>query len=81
MVIPAGDNMFVELKHPKGLGGSWVVRSYRRLLFFKRAISSDWFLDGDQAKKFAEQLAAELKNGSLQTITHRQPGWTLRRPR
>jgi hypothetical protein len=48
-------------------------------LLFKRLVSSDWFLDGDQAQLFARQLTTELEGGS-DLIRNRKPGWTLRRP-
>ncbi len=70
----------VVVQHRKDIGSPWVVRTYkRRALFFRRLISSDWFLDGDQAKTFARQLTADLTDGP-DLIKNRKPGWTLRRP-
>lgn len=44
-------------------------------------LTSDWFLDAEQAKRFAESLAAELRSGgSLDAVRKRPPGWTLHRP-
>ncbi|MCZ6775581.1 MAG: hypothetical protein O7D34_03880 [Ignavibacteria bacterium] len=81
MNIPAGKTFFVELEESTGIGTSWIVRVYRKTFLFKKRISSDWFLDGDQARTFAEQLARELSNrGSGTTIKEREPGWTLHRP-
>ncbi len=60
---------------------SWTVRVYRKTLFCRRRVSSDWFLDERQAKQFAEKLALELsEEANLTNILQRQPGWTLHRP-
>ena len=69
----------VVVKNPKNLGTPWVVRTYRKTFLCNRRVSSDWFLDGDQAKRFARQLASDLELGA-EHIRNRQPGWTLRRP-
>jgi hypothetical protein len=82
MKISAGNSFEIQLEQSSGLGGPWIVRLYRKRLLFKRRVSSDWFLDGDQAKKFADQLARSLSgNGSADEIQSRQPGWTLHRPK
>jgi hypothetical protein len=79
--IPAGKSFLVELKENHGIGTSWIVRVYKKTFLFKKLVSSDWFLDGNQAKTFAEQLASELRNpASGTTIKERKPGWTLHRP-
>lgn len=80
MTIPSGNNLFVELTQLKEAGTPWVVRLYRKTLFFKKNISTDWFLNEQQAKTFAERLAQDLRDGgSLTNITQRKPGWTLHR--
>jgi len=81
MKISAGNSNEIRVEQIDGLGGPWIVRVYHKALFFKRRVSSDWFLDENQAKKFAAQLAQTLSNhGSLDEVRSRQPGWTLRRP-
>ena len=71
----------VSVTNTEGLGSSWVVRIYRRRFLFRKKISSDWFLDKDQALRFAEQAAAELGAGrGLDSLRSRRPGWTLERP-
>jgi hypothetical protein len=82
MEISAGNSYVISLDQIDGDGGPWIVRLYRKVLLFRRRVSSDWFLDADQAKKFADQLARSLSDhGSSEEIRTRQPGWTLRRPK
>jgi len=60
MRIPAGRKYLVEITSPRGLGAGQIVRVYHKLLFFRRRLSSDWFLDPEQAERFARKTAAEL---------------------
>ncbi len=69
----------IDLRQRTDIGSVWTVRTYKRILGFKRLISSDWFLNREQADIFATQLAAELQHGAG-LITQRHPGWVLRRP-
>ena len=81
MVIPAGSNYTVEVEQTRDLGTTYVVRAYKKILGFRKTLSSDWFLDREQAHTFAEQLAQELKNGKkVDSLRERKPGWTLHRP-
>lgn len=81
MRLPAGNNYIVEFDRVPGGGTSWYVKVYRKSLFFRKLLSSDWFLNEHQALRFAKQLAEELRNGkSLDSLTNRPPGWTLHRP-
>jgi hypothetical protein len=81
-ILKTANGYSVVLEQIKGLGAPWIVRSYRKVAFLRRRLSSDWFLNGDQARAFAEQLVQTLDNdkGSMGFIQHRKPGWTLRRP-
>ncbi len=80
MNISAG-RFLVELTQVPEKGTPWEVCVYKKVLWFNKRISSDWFLDGDQAKTYAEQLAKELQlNGSVKLLTQRPPGWILHRP-
>ena len=75
------DGYRVEVVRIDGLGSTWIVRVYRRCLFFRRMVSSDWFLDGAQAERFAQRLRAELTlKDTIQKLKERRPGWTLHRP-
>jgi hypothetical protein len=74
-------NLVVELTQNPNAGTAWSVRVYRKMLFFKRRVSSDWFLDEDQARQFAENVVEELRqNSTLEKLRGRNPGWTFRRP-
>jgi hypothetical protein len=81
MRIAAGNGYNVHMEQINGLGTTWIVRVYRKKLLFRKLISSDWFLDGAQAERFARQLAAELRLGrGVELVGKRAPGWQLTRP-
>lgn len=81
MKLPAGNGYSVHLEEINGLGSTWIVRVRRRVLLFNTTVSSDWFLDGAQAHRFAEHLAQDLRSGGgPEPIKKRKPGWTLHRP-
>jgi hypothetical protein len=78
-VIRTGNGYTIHIEHTPGLGSIWIVRTFRKSLCFKRLISSDWFLDGTQAQRFAEQVAGELGSDTgTDHLRHRTPGWTYR---
>ncbi len=60
MRIPVDKKYVIEILTPRGLGAGQIVRVYRKLLFFRRRLSSDWFLDQDQAERFASKAAENL---------------------
>lgn len=71
----------VRIEQTDALGSAWIVRVYRRRFPFKKTVSTDWFLDGAQAQRFADQVLTGLENGSgLNNLRDRKPGWTLIRP-
>jgi hypothetical protein len=81
MTIQTAGNHTVVLTQVRFGGTPWVVRVYKRILFFKKRVSSDWFLTEAQAKQFAEQLTRDLEKGDgLKNIQARRPGWVLHRP-
>ncbi|MEO8167379.1 MAG: hypothetical protein ABI623_03970 [bacterium] len=80
MEIPAG-KYIVEVKMVKEQGNNWVVRLVRKILFFRKTVSSDWFLQEQQARTFANKLAEQMKSGSdTEGIKNRKPGWVLTAP-
>jgi uncharacterized membrane protein len=80
MKTTLGNNLSVELRQAREKGTPWQVYVYKKVLGFKKQVSCDWFLDGDQAKKFADQLTKELQtNRSNLNLKERSPGWTLHR--
>ena len=77
MQIPAG-SYTVELNMVKEQGNNWVVQLVKNIFFFKRILSTDWFLEEQQARTFAQKLAEQMKSGSDSTgIKNRKPGWVL----
>lgn len=60
-------NSLIELTHSDSDAGSWKVRRWKRFLWFKRRISSDWFLDEKQALVFAQQLKYDINEGESLT--------------
>ena len=82
MIFSGGKNLEVEYTHNTRAGTNWIVRVYRRTFLLRRLVASDWFLNEEQARRFAESLATELRAGApLDDIRKRTPGWTLHRPR
>ncbi len=80
MQIPAG-KYTVEVNMVKEQGNNWVVRLVKQILFFKRILSTDWFLEEQQARIFAKKLAEQMKSGSDSAgIKNRKPGWVLAAP-
>jgi hypothetical protein len=68
----------IDLTNDPARGSVWTVHLSKRAFPFRRRVSSDWFLDEQQARQFAEQLAERLKSdSSLEEIRKRKPGWTL----
>ncbi len=79
MKIPAGKNFLIEIDTVDGGGYPRVVRLYKKRFLHRRLISSDWFLDDQQARRFADDLAASLQNDSgLAAVRSRPPGWRLK---
>jgi hypothetical protein len=81
MKIPAGKKFTVEVQQIQGGGHPFVVRVRRRGLLCRCPVSTDWFLNEQQAKEFAASAAEDLANGqSADTLRQRPPGWHLKRP-
>jgi hypothetical protein len=72
----------IEIEQIDGLGAPWLVRTYKKLAFLKRRVSSDWFLNAEQAQAFTKQLISDIEtaNDSTALIRSRKPGWILKRP-
>ena len=81
MTVQTSNGYRIRVLNTKDLGSAWIVQVDRRFLAFHRPVSTDWFLDEAQAKRFAEQLAGELRAGEgIENARNRVPGWTLHRP-
>jgi hypothetical protein len=46
----------IELLHHDSDPGLWIVRRWKKNLWFKKRLSSDWFNDKNQAMDFAQQM-------------------------
>jgi hypothetical protein len=80
MATSAG-NYTIDLEQVEEKGKIWNVRLYKKVLFLRKIVSSDWFLDERQAQTFARQLADGLNtDSSVNAVKTRKPGWTLVRP-
>jgi hypothetical protein len=68
----------ISVEQRAALGSSWVVRVSKNRFLFRKTLSSDWFLDGVQAARFADQVASDLGSGrGVENLRNRKPGWTL----
>ncbi len=70
MKIRIGNKYLVELLTPRGLGAGHIVRVYRKRLFFRRRLSSDWFLDRGEAERFARKTAENLELQESGALLH-----------
>jgi len=71
----------VDVEKIKGLGTTWIVKVFKKIFVFRKQVSSDWFLDGAQAERYASQVREELAQGKgIPLLKRRKPGWVLRRP-
>jgi hypothetical protein len=80
MTIPSPKNYSITVEQTPDTGSAWLVRVHRKRFLWKKLVSSDWFLDPDQAREFAEQLASDLNgDGGMRNLKSRKPGWVLHR--
>jgi hypothetical protein len=70
----------IEIRQVKGLGAPWIVRVFKKRFPFRKVISSDWFLNQQQAERFAEELrTGPMDANAANEVAGRAPGWTLHR--
>ena len=62
VVSNAGD-CFIELIHRESDPATWIVKRWKKFLWFKKRVSSDWFNDEQQALAFANEM--KLKHQGL----------------
>jgi hypothetical protein len=75
------NGFIISVEQIPASGMPWVVRVYRKVLFFRKRVSSDWFLNELQARTYAEQIAEHLGGGAeVAFLKTRQPGWVFHRP-
>lgn len=59
IVLSDSRECFIELTHNESDPGSWIVRRWKKSLWFKKMISSDWFNDHQQALAFVDEMKRE----------------------
>ena len=52
-------NCFIEVLHHDADPCSWIVRRWKKILWFKKRISSDWFISRPQAFAYAHEMKQE----------------------
>lgn len=67
IVIADNGGYLIEVTNRTADPGPWIVRRWKRVLWFRKRISSDWFLDRDEAVAFAKKM----KRGVGQIPNHR----------
>src|SRR5512143_790862 len=66
-IISKEQDFSVELIHRDSDPSTWIVRRWRKVLWFKKRISSDWFNDERQAISFASGLRPTRSSASPDT--------------
>jgi hypothetical protein len=56
VVISRAADCFIELIHRESNPTVWIVRRWKKDLWIKKFISSDWFIDEHQALSFAKRM-------------------------
>ncbi len=59
-VYTASGNIQLQLINRASDPAMWVLNIYKKILFFKRKITSYWFTGREEAEKFAEEYV--IKN-------------------
>ncbi len=47
---------FIEVLHRDADPSTWIVRRWKKILWFKKRISSDWFINRQQAFAYANEM-------------------------
>jgi hypothetical protein len=50
---------FIEVLHHDADPSTWIVRRWKKILWFKKRISSDWFVNRQQAFAYAYDMKQE----------------------
>ena len=66
IVISRAADCFIELIHRESNPTVWIVRRWKKNLWIKKLISSDWFTDGQEAQSFADRMKRDYdRNNDL----------------
>jgi hypothetical protein len=60
-IISNARDCFIEVIHPEAAQANWIVRRWKKGLVFKKRISSDWFLERQQAFEYAKKLQKQCE--------------------
>jgi hypothetical protein len=58
-VISNDRDCFIELTHRDSDPSVWIVRRWTKFMWFKKQISSDWFINRSQAFAYAKEMKRE----------------------
>ena len=61
-IVSTGRECFVEIVHNDSDPHSWIVNRWRGIKWFRTLVSSNWFIDGQQAHAFANELRRKQEN-------------------
>jgi hypothetical protein len=64
-VISTTRDYYIELTHHESDPGMWIVRHWKKFLWFRRRISSDWFNDERQARAFGVEIQQKQEKRSV----------------
>ncbi len=60
MIADSG-GCLIELTHRSSDPGSWIVRRWKKILWWKKRTSTDWFLDKQEALVFAAKMKRDIE--------------------
>ena len=72
IIISNDRNCFIDLTHHDSDPGWWIVRHWKKFLWFKKQISSDWFNDEHQAIAFASEMKLQYDGDFLRHIFNKK---------
>jgi hypothetical protein len=58
-VISNNRDSFVEVSHRDSDPSVWIVRRWTKFLWFRKRVSSDWFINRSQAFAYAKEMKRE----------------------
>jgi len=56
IIISNARDCFIELVHRDADPTSWIVKRWTKFMWFKKQVSSHWFIDERQALAFANEI-------------------------
>ncbi len=56
LIVSNARDCFIELIHRESDPATWIVKRWKKFLWFRKKVSSDWFNDEQQALAFANDI-------------------------